>query len=1549
MTQSWCGASSLGPYAGDQNVFTSCFIGTILLAVDILYIPFACGRVYGLQPNRDGWEPLSRSTTPRASLLKSPRKNFARGARRRGHVAVAICAAMAILATVALFTRVARDEISILLSNVAAIVGWAVTGWMLYYENRAGAKFTWWFRLWVLMHGAIRVLPFMDAVQEVRHSLTGEVDAEVTLVMLEFVLSVSVSWIVLFLNSVCHPKVCQKFEMQEMLALQNRAQAYDPSEKISDVTTPEKQAGILSKVTFWWLGPLLAHGYKQPLERSDLYPLYWRDSGVIVSTEFKRMWEHLQVNKVTATVASVLRRMYQSDFWIAALFKFIQDTLLFVDPLVLNHLIKFLQSDTQPLEDGLLLAGILVVEALIRSVSLHQYFFRVFRVGQHLRTAIVTAVYRKSLKLSGVAKQTSTTGEIVNLMSTDAQRMQDLTPYMHMVWSAPYQIALSLIFLYQQLEWSVFGGVAVMILMIPINMVISRIIKRTQSQLMTIKDERIKLTNEILNSMKVLKLYAWEHPFKERLVDVRNQELKILRKYLYINCVLNFLWNVNPLLVSLASFAMYSLSGNELTADKAFTALALFNILRFPISALPMVINNLMEASVSVKRVDRFLAASETEKSSGAKGFDDYVDPFTPGDDYVPPNQIGRVEISNGTFCWDKEENTGYLRDLNITVEPGQLVAIVGLVGSGKSSVLSALLKDMTTVSGSVNVSGKVAYCAQQSWIQNSTLRDNILFGSRYDEDRYVKVLHACQLMPDLDVLPAGDLTEIGEKGINLSGGQKQRVSIARAVYQNRDVYLLDDILSAVDAHVGKSIYKNCISGILKNKTRVLVTHSVQFLTNADKIIVMDKGRVEEIGDYQTLMANKGRLYTFVESLGTEVSSESSEGSEGSPLPSPKMAPLSLPLGKMTASSVSPVAITSGSVGAHTGPSTPLDLSKLQRQLSNSLDGITVDEQTQEKFRKKQQEVEMAQKDQGSLITAEERKVGKVSWGVYKLYGNAIGGAFFVFWILFMFAMAQLFQVGTGWWLSYWSDHRTENSSGYFLSIYAVITALSAAAIMLRLVFMTYGGLLSARNLHVKMLERVMKAPMAFFDSTPIGRILNRFSKDQYSIDERLPSVMNTYVSTVVQVVATVITITSVTPLAMVAFLPLGFLYAWITQYYVSSSRELQRLDSISRSPIYAHFGETIAGASTIRAYDKEIDFVRENENKLDQNQRAYFLTTSSNRWLAMRLECIGTIIVGCSALFAVLAKGSVSPSLAGLSVSYALNITQTLNWLVRMSSQRETEIVSVERIQEYLQLDQEAADVIESRRPANSWPSSGALKFDNLTFKYKPDQEAVLKNLTFDVKGGEKVGIVGRTGAGKSSLMLAVFRTVEHAGGRIFLDDVDISSIGLLDLRSNVSIIPQDPALFSGTVRYNLDPFNEHQDAKLWEALNLVRLKEAISALPVGLDSTVAEAGDNFSAGQKQLLCMARALLRKTKLMVLDEATAAVDFETDKMIQETLRVAFKNCTVLTVAHRINTIIDSDRILVLEKGRIAEYDSPDALIAAKGAFASLVRESAQGQ
>lgn len=1260
------------------------------------------------------------------------------------------------------------------------------------------------------------------------------------------------------------------------------------------VWVPEEECNIISRITFWWVGSLISLGNLKPLVPEDLWDVADRDTTASISARIDKAWE-IELAKSKPSLAKALWRTVGRQFILSAITKLAHDCLQFMSPVLLQKIVQFLQDPDSPMERGIGLALLLFCCNIVQSLCVHSYFHRVYRVSIHVRAAVVSLIYRKSLRISSTARQGTSIGQIVNLQSNDAEKLSSLCIYVNVLWSGPFQIigALGLLFMVIGIVPAL-CGLGVMLLLMPFSTFMLTFLTRVRKRLVLCTDARVKLISEVISGIKAIKLYAWEVPFRKRVDDLRDAEMKEIRTNVIFANIQRIIISSNMILVALVSFGAFTFLGHSLDASVAFPALALFNLMQFPLSMLPRQLNSFIQAGVSVDRLEKFLALPET------------------GEVEEDPNgSPGSILLKDGNFSWSDKEESGKeptLKDINLSVSPGQLLIIVGEVGSGKSSTLAAVLGEIHKISGSIFLNGTVAYTSQDPWIQNATLQENILMGFPMDREKYERVLTVCALREDLKQLPGGDQAEIGEKGINLSGGQKHRVALARAVYCEADIYLLDDPLSAVDTHVGRHLFDECINGELRGKTRVLVTHQLQYVEAADKIAVISNGSIGSFGTFKELRAQ-----------GVDFSQFKHEEEVDEPSVNETSSLITPPI---TTSTISKDTIQNG---AANGKLSILQKNEKESKLSEKTPLLGKTEKTK------------AAHSSGSstLVKQEHRAVGKVRSSLYFAYFKAWGPWYWMpLLVILAFTVAQSAKLGNDTWLAVWTEGvRTGGSSVYFyLGVYCITAISTALFAFLRNILVAFSSLNASKSLHRQLIDHTLRLPMSFFDSQPSGRLVNRFTRDTEQVDLNLPDTILSFLGCLFQVVFALGIIIYVTPLFIFPLIPVLLIYQAVQRFYIAASRELKRIDSTSRSPIFAHFGESVQGLSTIRAFRRQDIFIAENFHRIDSSTRAYFASCTANRWLGMRLEMLGSLAVFMTGFFCVWAHLP-NAGFAGLALTNALTITGYMNWMVRMSAELETQMNSVERVLEYSAIETEAPPVVESNRPPSDWPLRGAIDAFGLVVCYRADLGPVLRNLSFSILGGEKVGICGRTGCGKTTLMMTIYRIMELESGKLLIDGLDVSKIGLYDLRKGLSLVPQDPVVFSGSVRLNLDPFGEAStDDELWQALRQAGISGAIEGLPGQLDADVSEGGSNFSTGQRQLLCMARALLRKSHILFLDEATSNVDSVTDAIIQKTIREAFRNCTVLTIAHRLHTIIDSDRVMLLEKGELAEFDTPAVLL-----------------
>ncbi|KAI9203555.1 P-loop containing nucleoside triphosphate hydrolase protein [Polychytrium aggregatum] len=1263
----------------------------------------------------------------------------------------------------------------------------------------------------------------------------------------------------------------------------------------------EISASFISRLTFGWINEMVDLGNIRPLEEKDLWRVTPGDDALSLQSRFD------QLRHRRASLFWKIIRMFWRQMALQLTFGICAAVLNFAKPAFLNLLLAAIEDSQQSLAMKGYLVGGMFFATLLKVVCEGQLYHVGRRVGMQSAALLNTEIYKKTLRRApqpGSADddddQGSGMGKIVTLMSVDTARVGDYLCYSHTILITPVEILIATAALVYILGWPALSGVVVMILTIPTTAYVGKWTSRAEETLMEKTDKRVEVTNEVLNGIRIIKYLAWEPQFFDKIREARKAELASLVQVFYADLASTFIWQLSPLLVAFVTFATFTkLAGNPLDATTAFTGLSLLNALRLPLNQFPNELVDFWQALVSLKRIEDYLNQEELEDTSNCR-------PET-----ALSEQSGRAQRAPKVGFEQSSYVRFVLKNLNIEFPLGKLTVVCGPTGCGKSSMLLALLGDSPH---------QVAYVAQTAWLFNGSIRDNICFGRPYDRQRYAQVIFACALVRDLQQLEDGDMTEIGEKGINLSGGQKQRVSLARAAYSRASVVLMDDPLSAVDAPTARHIFQHCVLGFLQGRTRILVSHAVSLTAHrADKIVVMKGGEVVADGAFETV-ASSGVSAIFENLVLPEAGQMQSENAV------------------------------------------------------EEEDNLGITHADDSNARK--------------LVEDEEKSTGSVSIDVYKTYFQATGGASFLVPFLSAVALINGLQVLSDWWIKKWTesesslsfasalgtmftlspDRATEfhswwnmvaNTSGiqfqllngsvdFYLGCYGLIGVTLLLTEQAFSLLELKGSYRASEKLHSELLHRILRAPMRFFETTPLGRIMNRFSRDIERIDQNVIQIVGSFVSIALDCVTIFLVISIITPVFLVTIAPIVYLYLRTAQKYLNCSRELKRLDSVSRSPVYSLLSETLNGVSTIRAYGDQQRFTDMVFERIDANNRAHFWLWTTNRWLGVRIEFIGAVVVLAAA--AIVTATAIPAGLAGLSLIYALQFTDILLWVIRIHAQMEMNMNSVERVREYLEIEQEPPGIIEGHRPPENWPENGEIRLVNVSAQYTADQPKVLKDLTFTIHAREKIGVVGRTGAGKSSLSLVLFRILPIIEGSIVIDSIDVFSIGLQDLRSRLTIIPQDPVLFAGTLRTNLDPLGEHDDSKLWSAIGRVHFLESFHSATdenssiglsanqptITLETKVAENGGNFSQGQRQLICLARALLRRSKVIILDEATASIDAESDRRIQETIRSEFSGATVLCIAHRLRTVMDYDRIIVMDHGQVVEMDTPLNLVLQQG-------------
>ncbi|KAK6191316.1 hypothetical protein SNE40_003038 [Patella caerulea] len=1459
----------------------------------------------------------------------------------------------------------------------------------------------------------------------------------------------------------------------------------------------QSYANLLSKAVFWWVTDIMIEGYKRPIEIEDLGELPQSERS---ETQLKKLKDAFEQEKFKASqkpgAMPSITKSYLKAFWkmllLAAVYRLIGDLLAFVGPVSVEYIVDYAYDIREIISNpnstmkrvsphvkvsefiwnGYVLTVIMFLALVIQNTLLQNHHYLVIREGIRLRTAIQNMVYDKALKMSTLVLSGGkmTVGQIINHLAVDSLFLMLLFFFIHYLWAIPIQVILALGFLYYKLGISALIGGSVVILAAPIMYGLGLAMSKLQKRVMKQSDIRVKMVNELIHCIRGVKLLAWEKTFVNKIEDARKTEIGYLYPQSCVRGLMGFVGMATPAIGAMVTFLSYPYIENEpLSAGKALSALALFNLLSQPLQLLTVCSNAIANAKVSAKRLIPFLIATEVEaqeepdkksvavetenedivledmstddtahgllgkksllnddrygshstvesrtpthsrQNSGASIFemfdnkrhslgrnssDHYLDvkhaplarkSSAPSLGYgenndnkmrrrhhsgvstededegtedivlIEPRLV--LEIADSNFSWNLESKTPYLSDINIKIRAGKLTAIVGPVGSGKSSLIAAMLGEMMKLSGHVEWArdSNIAYCAQSPWLLHATIRDNITFGQPYIWRKYRKVLHACSLNHDIESFPAGDLTEIGEKGITLSGGQKQRVSLARALYSEAEIVILDSPLSGLDAHVSRHVFDEAILNrlIRRKRTVILVTHHLQYLSYANQVIVMKEGRVQLQSRVSEVKKINLELYeswrkAIKEAKVSEIRHKLKESVEEDIERRQSTGTLS-----------------------NDGKSQTLCPPAMSRQVSQmSVMTEATNENESGSDEDKGDSDKMVngikENEKGLLVKKEHKETGAVRASVYFSYLKACTITLCIL-SLVLSLLYHGILVGSNFWLSVWSSegelHRIKTSkysdtnntnithfdNGPYVKLYAALSMSSIGVALISTLVLHYACLFGARVLYNGMLQNVVSLPIRFFDTNPSGRVLNRFSGDVTNIDQKLAANIEGVLRTLLYTFSAIVVNSIATPYFLLAAIPLIFLYYCLQRFFRSSARELQRLDSVSKSPIFAHFSETLSGLQTIRAYKAQGEFQQCAMTSIDHNVMPFLFLHTTNRWLGIRLDYLGCLLVFVSSIASLTSGilGNTNPAFIGLSITYSLLMSGLLNWIVRTSAEVEMSMNAVERVLEYTEIPTEFKDEDKCKSMENNWPDKGCIEYKDVTLTYDTTIEPVVKNINLVIEASQKVGVCGRTGSGKSSLTLALFRALEIAKGQILIDGLDIRDVHLKDLRSRLSIISQDPVLFNGSVRFNLDPDKTLSEDKLWSALEIVQLKDVVSNLPQKIDSNVSESGDNFSAGQKKLLCLARAFLRDSRIIILDEATASIDLETEKKLQDILLdKAFEDKTIITIAHRISTIMCYDKILVMENGHIAEYDTPQKLLENPDSrFSHLVKEA----
>lgn len=1373
---------------------------------------------------------------------------------------------------------------------------------------------------------------------------------------------------------------------------------------------PEKKANFVSRMFFWWLFPVMQTGYKRTLEPEDLFKLTeeikienmaknfidrfvtgvekskqkyhakkCKERGETVDTTTVDLETDLEDYKLPKTVTILaLFKTFQWQYISSCLFLVAANVGLTCNPLIAKKLIQYVEDKAMGIELGI---GKGVGYSLGSSFMVffiglwfNHFFYRSMLTGAQAKSVLTKAILEKSFHLSAESKHKYPAGKITSMMGTDLARIDFALGFQPFLFTFPIPIGVAIAILVVNIGVSALVGIALLLIFMGAVAFLTKSLFAFRAKANSYTDSRVDHIKEALANLKIIKFYSWEPPYHENISNIRSEEMKIIYKMqLLRNIVTAFAMSLTLIASMVAFLVLYGVSNGKRNPANIFSSISLFNVLTQQLIMLPLALSSGADAFLGVTRVGDFLGSSELDEES--------VRIQATAEKQAEMEKSGiAIEVNDASFEWetfeeeeddlkvkeklDEEkakakiqatsdttaiaegvveeikieevsevkstaelesesdsstmnEKFSGLNNIDFQIKKNEFVVITGLIGSGKSSLLNAISGFMKRTSGEICVDGSLLLCGYP-WVQNATVKDNILFGEELDEEKYKQVVYACSLESDLDILPAGDKTEIGERGITLSGGQKARINLARAVYANKDIILLDDVLSAVDARVGKHIMENCIMGLLKSKTRILATHQLSLISSADRIIFLRGDGNIDIGTFDEMKEKNDAFQKLMAYNNEETEEEEEEEVLEDDFEEEK--------------------------------------ELIQRQLSKR--SSTRDEEADHL------NYNANNTDGGKLVESEERAVNGIDPIVYANYIKFGSGKFTPWGLVPLFLstmiLATFCQLFTNVWLSFWTEYKFKGKSdGFYIGFYVMFTMLSFALLTLEFVVLVYLTNTASVTLNILAIKKILHAPMSFMDTTPMGRILNRFTKDTDVLDNEVGDQLRFFCFVFSNIIGVLILCVVYLPWFGIAIPFLGFMFVAVSNYYQASAREIKRLEAVQRSFVYNNFNETLSGMATIKAYKADSKFGQKSDLMLNNMNEAYFITIANQRWLAIHMDFIAFIFVLLISLLCINRVFKISAASVGLLLSYIYQIAGQLSMLIRTFTQVENEMNSVERLSSYaFDLPEEAPYEIPETAPHPSWPDKGEIRFENASLAYRPGLPLVLKNINFDIKPAEKIGICGRTGAGKSSIMTALYRLSELQSGSIYVDGIDISTLGLKELRSKLSIIPQDPVLFRGSIRKNLDPFDQSPDELLWDSLRRTGLIDESKLETVKkqvkpaagedvnnnvlhkfhLQQTVEDEGSNFSLGERQLIAFARALVRDSKILILDEATSSVDYETDAKIQRTIIKEFKHCTILCIAHRLKTIINYDRIMVLDKGSAREFDTPHNLFKSKNSI-----------
>ncbi|XP_071455792.1 probable multidrug resistance-associated protein lethal(2)03659 [Hetaerina americana] len=1278
-----------------------------------------------------------------------------------------------------------------------------------------------------------------------------------------------------------------------------------------------------------WMWGVFWKGYKKDYGMEDMYEPLEEHRSQPLGDVLEKNWND-EINKKTKmgqapSFLKALAKTFQWKFWLYGILFGILDTITRIgQPIFLGQLIAYFEKNTnESLQTAYFnAAGVILFFALSTFIN-HPFVMATFHLGMKIRIACCSLIYRKALRLSQSSLGEATVGQIVNMISNDVNNFDYLMGFAHDIWIGPLQTVIVGYLIWEDMGALALVGLLALILIIPLQGLMGRMTSTFRMNMAGETDSRVKLMNEIITGIQVIKMYTWEKPFSKLISMARKSEIKQATYLSFIRALYVSFTQYTARVALFFTVLSYTLSGNIITAQQVFVLTSFYSALSREMTiGFPEAISQIAKTSVSIKRIQNFLLYEEIglKESSGI----------------ITDSKFEGLKFNNVFAKWSPKLNDNTLHNINLHLKPGMLIAVIGPVGSGKSSLLQAILGEIPINSGSIEVPQKISYVSQEPWIFGGSVRQNITFIDKFESERYKQAIKVTALKHDFEQLPYGDATLVGERGITLSGGQKARVNLARAIYHEADVYLLDDPLSAVDTVVGKQLFEDCIVGYLSSKTRILITHQLQYLKDVDQIIILHKGQINGIGNYEELQSSG---IDFAKWLSKKSKDDGNEDHGDS----------------------------------------WKKRSKASKVVKNTNIAELSDEEVEKTLAKQR--------------TDETQTQGKIEMKMFIKYFNAGGNCCSSLLVILAFVLAQVLGSASDSWITLWvnteewrkknggnasttsTEHVNPNSDFNYsynssaiqpflensdspttalykiltrdICIYVYIGLISSTilSVLIRSVFFYVTCMKASMNLHNKMFDSVVNTKMRFFNNNPSGRVLNRFSQDIGSIDQILPDALMDTLQIGLMLVAVIVLVTIVNYWLVLPAASIVVLSYLMRIVYLATTTSFKRLEGITRSPVYTHLNASLQGLPTVRALAAQKILAQEFDSFQDQHSSAFYILLAAGRAFGLWLDLLCFIYVTLVTLSFLFLGNDTFGGNVGLAITQSAGLAGFFQWGMKQFAQLEIQMTSVERINEYSKLEEEVSSKsVIDYTPKKDWPSAGQISFQNVFLKYNPNDPNVLKNLSFIIYPQEKLGIVGRTGAGKSSLISALFKLAEIEGS-ILIDGINTSSINLYHLRSKLSIIPQEPVIFSGTLRKNLDPFDEHSDHVLWMALEEVELKELVQNFPAKLDSQISERGTNFSLGQRQLICLARAIIRKNKILILDEATANIDPQTDAIIQRTIREKLSDCTVLTIAHRLHTVMDSDRIMVMDSGEMVELGKPDELLRKNGFLCKMVKET----